>query len=90
MSVYFGPRLPQSENLISLVDAGNPKTASSGNINDLIAPNTSWARSSGSYPMNNDTQNGVFGDFDLIASQIAVRASGHHFGDIFFRQALLL
>lgn len=59
MSVYFGPRLPQSENLMSLIDAANPKTASSGSINDLVAPNMSWARSSGSYPMSNDTQDGV-------------------------------
>ena len=59
MSIFHGSRIPESQNLLSLVDAGSPRTASSGNINDLVYSGMSWTRSSGSYPMNNDTQNGV-------------------------------
>lgn len=57
MAFFTGLVIPQVSNLISLFDAGNPKTDSSGNINDLVSNNgISWGRYN---TVTNDTQNGV-------------------------------
>ena len=56
MATYTGLVIPQAKNLISLFDAANSKTASSGNINDIANPNISWSRND---TVSNDTQDGV-------------------------------
>ena len=45
MATYTGLVIPKVDNLISIIDATNPLTAPSGNINDLVSNNgISWGR----------------------------------------------
>jgi hypothetical protein len=58
MGTFVGSKIVKSGSLISLIDAANPKHATSGNINDLISNNDTfdWARQG---TVSNTVQDGV-------------------------------